>query len=189
VLAAPLPALRDIEFEPALPEALAGAIAEMQYARIVKTQVQYEDRFWRREGWSGDLFTDRPMGNTWEATDRQRGRRGILLAYAAGRTHDRLLAAATGRETEYLVDELDRFYPGSGRFALDGAAFDWAADPYAGGCWMQAAPGQVVPYWRALREPVGRIVLAGEHTSTMPGYMEGALRSGIAAAEAIESAG
>jgi monoamine oxidase len=54
---------------------------------------------------------------------------------------------------------------------------------------MQAAPGQVAPYWRALREHVGRIVLAGEHTSTMPGYMEGAVRSGIAAAATIEAGG
>lgn len=187
VLAAPLPALRAIEFEPALPEALAGAVEEMQYARIVKTMIQYRPRFWRRAGWSGDLFTDRPLGNTWEATDRQRGRRGILVAYAAGRTHDRLLDAAAGREPEYTARELDRAFPGSGMLALDGDSFDWAGDPFAGGCWMQAAPGQVVPYWRALREPVGRIVLAGEHTSTMPGYMEGAVRSGIAAAEAIQA--
>ena len=187
VLAAPLPALRAIEFEPALPEALAGAVAEMQYARVVKTMVQYRSRFWRRAGWSGDLFTDLPVGNTWEATDRQRGRRGILLAYAAGRTHDRLLEAAAGREPEYTASELNRVDPGSERLALGGDSFDWAGDPLAGGCWMQAAPGQVVPYWRAVREPVGRIVLAGEHTSTMPGYMEGALRSGIAAAETIEA--
>ena len=189
VLAAPLPALRAIEFEPALPAALAGAVAEVQYARIAKTMVQYRSRFWRRRGWSGDLFTDRPLGTTWEATDRQLGRRGILLAYAAGRTHDRLLEVAAGREPEYVARGLDRVFPRSGRLAGAGASFDWAGDPLAGGCWMQAAPGQVVPYWRAVREPVGRIVLAGEHASTMPGYMEGALRSGIAAAAAIEAAG
>ena len=187
VLTAPLPALRAIEFEPPLPEPVAGAIAEMQYARVVKTAVQYRSRFWRRFGLSGDLFTDLPMGSAWEATDRQPGRRGVLVAYAAGRTHDRLVA--TGDAAAAVERDLDRVYPGSAERALGAESFDWAADPLAGGCWMQAAPGQVVPYWRALRERVGRIVLAGEHTSTMPGYMEGALRSGIAATEAIEAAG
>jgi monoamine oxidase len=126
------------------------------------------------------------MGSAWEATDRQRGRRGVLLAYAAGRTHDRL-AGAEGDAPAAVEADLDRAFPGSAELALGSASFDWASDPYAGGCWMQAAPGQVVPFWNAVREPVGRIVLAGEHNSTMPGYMEGALRSGIAAAETIEA--
>ena len=34
------------------------------------------------------------------------------------------------------------------------------------------------PVWEALRKPAGRIWLAGEHTDTMTGYMEGAIRSG-----------
>jgi len=38
------------------------------------------------------------------------------------------------------------------------------------------------PYWNALRKPVGRLVLAGEHTAVFSGYMEGAIRSGQRAA-------
>ncbi len=189
VLAAPLPALRGIEFVPALPEALAGAIAEMQYARVAKTLIQYRSRFWRRLGLSGELLTDLPLGSAWEATDGQRGRRGVLISYAAGKVHDRLIASSAGDAPAAVTRGFDRVYPGSAELALEGESFDWAGDPYSGGCWMQAAPGQIVPYWQAIREPVGRIVLAGEHTSTMPGYMEGALRSGIAAAQRIESAG
>jgi monoamine oxidase len=185
VLAAPLPALRAIEFEPALPAALADAIAEMQYARVAKTLIQYRERFWRGRGLSGDTFTDLPMGTAWEATDQQPGKAGVLISYAAGQTHDRLAAAAGGDPIAEVTDELGRVYPGSGRLAQVGTAVDWAAEPYSGGCWMQAAPGQVVPFWRAVREPVGRIVLAGEHTARYAGYMEGALASGITAAETI----
>jgi monoamine oxidase len=189
VLATPLPAMRAIAFEPPLPAALAGAVAEMQYARVAKTLVQYRTRFWRRRGLSGDTYTDLPMGSAWEATDRQRGREGVLIAYAAGWTHDRLAAEAAGEPVAEVTGELDRVYPGSGRLALEGATVDWAAEPYSGGCWMQAAPGQVVPFWRAVREPVGRIVLAGEHTARFAGYMEGALASGITAAQTIRDAG
>ena len=188
MLAAPLPALRGIEFKPALPEALAGAVEEMQYARVTKTMVQYRRRFWRRRGLTGDTLTDLPLGTTWEATDGQRGRRGVLISYAAGRRRDQLVAASGGDQPAAVTRGLDRVYPGSGELALTGAAVDWAGEPYSGGCWMQAAPGQVVPFWRAIREPVGRVVLAGEHTSTMPGYMEGAFRSGIAAAGTITDA-
>lgn len=191
VLAAPLPALRAIEFDPPLPAPLAGAIAEMGYARIAKTLIQYRRRFWRRLGFSGDTFTDLPLGTTWEGTDQQDGRRGVLISYAAGRTHDRLAArSAVGRGQLATVGRgLDRVYPGSARLALGGEGVDWAGEPYSGGCWVQAAPGQVVPYWRSLREPAGRIVLAGEHAARRySGYMEGALRSGVAAAELIADA-
>ena len=47
VLAAPLPALRRIEFAPALPPALAAAVAGLQYGAVSKTPIQYRRRFWR----------------------------------------------------------------------------------------------------------------------------------------------
>jgi monoamine oxidase len=65
----------------------------------------------------------------------------------------------------------------------------WPVEPHSGGAWMAPRPGQVVPYWNALREPAGRIHLAGEHTDDLyPGYMEGAVRSGRRAARTIAHA-
>ena len=46
-------------------------------------------------------------------------------------------------------------------------------------------PCPMMPFWHALREPAGRIVLAGEHTDTWAGYMNGALRSGKGAAAVV----
>jgi monoamine oxidase len=44
-------------------------------------------------------------------------------------------------------------------------------------------------FWSVLRRPAGLIHLAGEHTDDLyPGYMEGAVRSGIRAAKRIERA-
>ena len=39
-------------------------------------------------------------------------------------------------------------------------------------------PGQVTAYWQVLRRAHGPLRLAGEHTATWTGYMEGALESG-----------
>jgi monoamine oxidase len=39
--------------------------------------------------------------------------------------------------------------------------------------------------WPVLREPVGRVHFAGEHTETLAGYMESAVRSGHRVAAAI----
>ncbi len=44
-------------------------------------------------------------------------------------------------------------------------------------------------FFDVLRRPAGRIHLAGEHTDDrFPGYMEGAIRSGLRAATAIDRA-
>jgi monoamine oxidase len=40
-------------------------------------------------------------------------------------------------------------------------------------------------FYAALRRPLGRLILAGEHTDKFAGYMEGAVRSGRRAAAAI----
>ena len=84
VLAAPLPALRAVAFEPPLPDELGAAVAGLQYGVAAKTLLQYETRVWRSEGFTGDTATDLPIGMTWEATDQQRGARGIMIGYTAG---------------------------------------------------------------------------------------------------------
>ena len=85
VVAAPLPPLRAVDFVPALPTALAEAIASLQYGIGTKTLVQYDSRVWRDQGFDGDTFTDLPISTTWEATDGQPGRAGVLLVYTMGK--------------------------------------------------------------------------------------------------------
>ena len=77
IVASPLPALRDVSFEPGLPEPLAEAVVELQYARVVKCLAQYPRRTWRERGYSGTATTDLAAGTFYEATDQQPGRREI----------------------------------------------------------------------------------------------------------------
>jgi monoamine oxidase len=187
VLAAALPGLRGVRFEPALPAAVAAAIEELQYGPITKAPLQYARRFWHRRGWSGETFADLPVSTTWEATDRQPGRRGILMTYASG---DAGLAAASLPEperTEATAAELNRIYPGSAALLGRTASIPWSNSPLEGGAYSAFAPGQVSDFWTALRRPHGRIHLAGEHTATFCGYMEGALESGLRTARRIDA--
>ena len=45
--------------------------------------------------------------------------------------------------------------------------------------------GQITGYWNILRQPWGRVHLAGEHVATCTGYMEGAVESGRDVADRI----
>jgi monoamine oxidase len=190
VLAAPLPALRDVDLSAArLSRRHRGAIANMAYGRATKTLLQYRRRYWREEGFSGDIYSDLPLGATWEATNRQPGRPGVLIAYAAGANSRYFEPRTTAERARAAGGWIGEVFPHSARGVIERASVSWPVEPFSGGAWMAPRPGQVVPYWNALREPAGRIHLAGEHTDDLyPGYMEGAVRSGLRAARKVRLA-
>ena len=188
VLAAPLPALRAVAFEPPLPDELGAAVAGLQYGVAAKTLLQYETRVWRSEGFTGDTATDLPIGMTWEATDQQRGARGIMIGYTAGARGIAYGSLPLPIRIDSAADDIGLIYPGS-RAALGASTgVAWANEPFTGGSYTAYAPGQVTRFWRTIRKPVGRVYLAGEHTSTFTGYMEGAVRSGRRVAAQIAAA-
>ena len=63
---------------------------------------------------------------------------------------------------------------------------DWNADKWSRGSYAYFAPGQMVRLRQLLRQPVGRIHFAGEHTANWQGYMHGAIESGYRAAKEID---
>jgi monoamine oxidase len=108
-----------------------------------------------------------------------------VTVYTAGRNG--LLHGTVGTRTRPLLvaDELDEVYPGSrGSFEL-GETVSWHTDGWSRGTAVAYAPAQVGRFREALRRPVGRLLLAGEHTDDYAGTMEGAVRSGRRAARLI----
>ena len=64
---------------------------------------------------------------------------------------------------------------------------DWSAEEWTRGCYgAHMAPGVMTQFGPVLREPVGRIHWAGTETATVgTGYMDGAIRAGLRAAEEV----
>ena len=71
---------------------------------------------------------------------------------------------------------------------LASRAIVWDEDPWVRGGYAFFDPA-FDPLWRAwLSRPSGRVVFAGEHTSTRwQGYMNGAIETGMRAAAEVES--
>lgn len=179
IITAAFPTIRDIAFDPPLPDALQKAVNELNYGSHTKTLLQYERRFWLDEELSGDTESELPVGWTWECTDQQEGDLGIMSTYTSGTFADEYLALGKEELIEEMVNQIETMYPGSKDIFQVGRAVVWPNTPFNGGAYSAYAPGQVMGFWNLIRQPHGRIYFAGEHTDTLfVGFMEGAIRSG-----------
>ncbi len=184
VVACSLVPLRKVEFHTAASSALRAAIDELGYGTVTKTAVQWPHRAWP----AGYATTAGRAQRVYEPTIDQPGQRGVLMAYCGGDggrewaqlpETDRLtLAAHEMTAMHHLTDA-----------PLHGFSRAWSHEQRFGGSYAVYQPGQVTAHWRVLREPWGRVHLAGEHVADCTGYMEGALESGENVAARIVGAG
>jgi monoamine oxidase len=187
VLAAPLAALKAVELAGDVPSLLVEAVDRLDYGDATKIMLQYSRRFWRGRGDSGGIVTDLTFQTTWEATSGQAGSHGILTA-APGATDGSIYGHRFPTTRNLLAaDEIDDVYPGSRALFGTGQAAAWSNEVPSRGSAAAYAPGQVTRYWRTLRHRHGRLLLAGEHTDSYSGSMEGAVRSGRRAAAEIQT--
>jgi len=61
----------------------------------------------------------------------------------------------------------------------------WQQDPFTGGAYACYRPGQWFTVRPALSRPFERVFFAGEHIADWQGFMEGAVVTGQAAADAV----
>jgi monoamine oxidase len=151
---------------------------------VTKTAVQWPRRDWP----AGYATTSGKAQRVYEPTVDQPGEPGVLMAYCGGdggrewaklSEAGRLALAATEMAAmHHLADT-----------PLDGFSRAWSNETRFGGSYAVYEPGQVTAHWQVLREPWGRVHLAGEHVADCTGYMEGALESGETVAARILAGG
>jgi len=184
VLACPFSPLRAVAFEPALPTEVAAAIDGLDLGHAAKVTIQYRERAWGDDptgATSGFTVTDQPFGIAWSPTDSygDPDGPGLLTAFLTG---DGAVAAEAQADRERITAVADQFaatYPQlEGLEAGHQATIAWADERYTGGGYAVPHPGQMAAFWPVIRSGTGRIRFAGEHTETLAGYMESAVRSG-----------
>ena len=186
VLALPPPPLRRVRFSPELPTGAAAAVAGLDLGPAVKVISQFATPYWRRSRHSGFSIGDLTYRVSWDAADSYAAPVGLLTSFTTG-SHARTLAALSDRERVQTVQsELDQVYPADAAERTGGwATVAWPNEPFTGGGYAAYRPGQLHRFWEPLRSPTGPIWFAGEHTESLAGYMESAVRSGHRVAKAI----
>lgn len=133
------------------------------------------------------VTTDRPPQWVWDASGGQPGARGIVEAYLAGEGARRLAAMSESERVAFVRRELDLVIPGVATAFERAATKVWDDDPWARGAYAWFAPGEITTLAPALARPEHGVHFAGEHVSTAPAWMEGAIESALRVVTEIAS--
>jgi len=183
----PFPALRKVEIQPPFSEAKRKAIAELRYDSVTRVVLQCRTRFWEQEGCNGFGMSDLEQ-EIFHTTFDQPGTRGLLVSYMCSSAGQRAGAMDSEARLEFVSRDMEKVHPGL-RDHLEGAVSKvWPADPWAGGAGALPSPGQMTTICVGIERPEGRVHFAGEHTSRLPYWMQGALQSGLRAAKEANEA-
>ena len=190
ICAVPASALNSILWHPKLPTEQSQAAEQLQYARIVKTAVLYNTRFWGgspRAGFS--TFTSRVSDFCFDSTMRQPGNEGILCSYAVGDKADDVAEEPDSKAVmNWLTDDMIAVTAPKNPQRIKPLAMvsqPWQHTQPLGGAYAFYRPGQWFSVRPALQAPHGHVRFAGEHIADWQGFMEGAVITGFEAARKL----
>jgi monoamine oxidase len=181
IFTAPSSVLNSIQFDPPLPAAKALAAEELEYGRIVKTQMLFDRRFWPAEDFS--LMSDETSHQYFHSTQGQPGTRGILCSYSVGDKADVLASQTKADRGAQLMRDLTAVSADAAHVLIDTYHHAWQDDPWVHGAFALYRPGQWFRIRPLLEQPHGKVLFAGEHLGDWQGFMEGAVSTGEAAAQ------
>ncbi len=175
--------LNHIRFTPSLPAAQARAAWELQYARIVKNAVLFEERFWQADDFG--MISDTTSHYYFHATQKQPGKMGVLTSYATGEKADVMASQSPQQRQEIITNDLKTLDMRAPQLARGIISQSWQRDPFSQGSYALYRPGQWFEIRPILQRPHGKVLFAGEHLADWQGFMEGAVNTGEAAADAL----
>jgi len=181
----PFGILRKIAVTPEWPPEKRKVVDELYYGPVVRTTFQVNRRYWQDEGLNGFGSSDKNF-EVWQPTWNKPGRRGLLQAYVYEEYARRLERMSDAECTERLIADMNDVHPGLRQHLETVITKSWDNDPWERGAYVVYHAGQQKWYPEISRR-VGAVWFAGEHASPWPGWMQGAIASGIKAAKESSS--
>ncbi|MFL5927152.1 MAG: flavin monoamine oxidase family protein [Gaiellaceae bacterium] len=190
VLALPFSLLRSVDFSKAgFNRVKTIAINELAMGTNSKVHLQFNSRFWRDQGCTGETYSDRGYQNTWEVTRAQPGTSGILSWYTGGNPGVAVGTGTPQQQAQTFLRQIEPVLPGAtanwnGRVTRD----FWTGYEWTKGSYSYWKAGQYTRFSGAEKERSGNCHFAGEHTSQdFQGYLQGGVETGQRAAAEILS--
>jgi len=176
-----------LHYDPLLPAWRDQLTQRVPAGTVAKTFAAYPTPFWRDAGLNGQAASDTgPVKVTFDVSPPD-GSVGILLGFVEGGEARRWQRLPETERRQAVLDSLTGYFGPQAAAPTAYVEKDWSTEEFTRGCYgAHFAPGVWTSYGPALRAPVGRIHWAGaEYAVEWSGYMEGAVRSGEAAAREV----
>jgi monoamine oxidase len=176
-----------IAYDPPLPGYRDQLTQRMPLGTVAKCMAIYAEPFWRSEGLSGQGTSDRgPVRLSFDNSPPD-GSPGVLLGFLEGRNARELGRLPEKERRTAAIDCFARMFGPRAASPDDYVERLWAEEEWTRGCYGCHMPtGAWTAYGPALHAPIGPLHWAGaEYAQVWNGYMDGAVRSGDAAAAAV----
>ena len=196
ICAVPASCLRHITWSPRLSGEQIDAANQLQYARITKTAVLFQKRFWEpgtestlpRPKGGFSVFSDRVSDFCFDSTYLQPGPGGILCSYAVGDKADDIASEPDSMQVGRWIckDVCDAIGRSRARpQVLAVQQQPWQKQSWINGAYAFYRPGQWFTIRKILQKRHFKVRFAGEHLADEQGFMEGAVATGIQAAKEL----
>lgn len=205
ICAIPFSVLRTMDIKPMFSSTKMQAIKEVNYGNAQKTILNCNRRFWEEQGiFGGGSYTDLPITTIWypshpqniksgnDLYSRNKNKPGVLLAsYNFNLDSVRLGNMLENDRLEKVKRDVEEVH-GLENFELDSIVTGsktqvWNDDPLYRGAFCYFTPQQkkLFSWVMTLPEYNNRVFFAGEHVSALHRWIQGALKSGMEAANAL----
>ncbi len=183
ICTAPTYSLAKINWKPGLPEAKINALNELQYTRICKHAVLFNERFWKDEDF--DMLTDVYGHYFYHATKNQKGNKGALISYTIGDKADVISRQNDEFKANVINDSLKTAFGDVKDKIVTQLNYYWGMDEQSKGAYALYGTGQWFTVMPILKKKFMSTFFAGEHLADWQGFMEGAINTGEEAADEI----
>jgi len=188
ILTVPFPVLRHVEVLKPFSRAKQRAIRQLKYDASAKIFLQCRRRFWEEDEGivGGGSTTDLAVRNVYYPDHGGETGRGVLLAsYTWSEDAQRWGSLSEHDRQVQAIENVAQIHPQIVAEFEVGASWMWHDDEFAGGAFALFDPGQQTQLHAHIIAPEGRVHFAGEHASLGHAWIQGAIESGLRAAQEI----
>ncbi len=178
-----------VVFDPPLPGAVSRALSAWKSGRVIKALLRYPVAFWRGRGLSGSVFFLDPLG-VYVCDASRDDDHPALVAFAGGTIAGHWHALGEeGAKAAILAKVVTAFGPDAAQ-PIDVTLRDWTDDQWSGGGYSDTIIDfAALDAEDVLRAGLPRLSFASSELSpSFPGYVEGAIVAGRAAAGRVMAA-
>ena len=191
VMTAPRPVLAAIRFSPQLPPAYTQILQRQPTGSVTKVNAIYDRPFWRDQGLNGSVVSNvGPIEIVYDNSPPD-GSPGVLVGFMEADRSRALFGLTAAQRRAAALESLVRYFGAEAGRPVAYHDMVWATQRYTLGAYGSYNPPGVLTSLGAATASisVGRVHFAGADLSPVwTGYMDGAIRTGEAAAAAVLAA-